>query len=90
MADAAADVGLDHPVHSRIGDQRDRLIDMFENGIPRQLRGAHEVDEVELVFVERVVSKHLKYFGQQADVTEEVELHIVFEALTLKVGEYVL
>ena len=63
---------------------------MFEKGIPRKLRSAHKVGGVELVLVQRVVSKHLEYIGQQADFTEKVELHIVFEALTLKVGEYVL
>ena len=63
---------------------------MFEKGIPRELRSANEVGGVELVLVQRVVSKHLKYIGQQADVTEKVRLHIVFEAFTLKVGEYVL
>ena len=62
---------------------------MFEKGILRELRSAHEVDGVELVLVQRVVSKHLEYISQQADITEEVELHIVFEVLTFKVGEYV-
>ena len=63
---------------------------MFRKGIPRELRSAHEVGKVELVLVQRVVSKHLEYIGQQVDVTEKLELHIVFQALTLKVSEYVL
>ena len=29
VADATADVRLDHPVHLRVGDQRDRLFDVF-------------------------------------------------------------
>ena len=63
---------------------------MFENCIPRELRSAHEVGGVGLVLVQRVVSKHLQYIGQQEDVTEKVELHIVIQVLTLKVGDYVL
>ena len=90
VTDAAADVRLDHPVHFRIGYQRDRPVNMFEKGISRELRRANEVGGVELELVQRVVSIHLEYIGQQADVTMEIELHIVFEALTLKVGEYVL
>ena len=60
---------------------------MFEKKFPLELRSAHEVGGVELVLVQRVVTKHSEYIGQQADVTEKIELHIVFEALTLKVGE---
>ena len=90
MTDAAADVRLDHPVYFRIGGEQDRPVDMFEKGIPRELGSVHEVGGVVMILVQRVVSKLMEYIGQQADVTEEVELHIIFESLTLKVGEFVL
>ena len=90
VADAAADVRLDHPVHFRIGDQRDRLVDVFQEGIPRQLRCAHEVNRFQLVLVERVVTEHLKHIGQQADVAKVVELLLILEALTLNVRVHLL
>ena len=58
---------------------------MYQEGIVRELRCAHEVGRVQLVFVERVVSKHLKYVCQQADVAQELKLHIIIEAITLKI-----
>ena len=57
VADAAADVRLDHPVHLQIGDKRDRLVDVFQKGIPRELQCAHEVSRVQLILVERVVTE---------------------------------
>ena len=43
MTDAATDVRLNHPVHFRIDAQRDRLVDVFKERIPRELRSAHKV-----------------------------------------------
>ena len=63
MADAAADVRLDLPVHLPIGDQRDRLVEVFQEGILRELRDAPDVSRVHLVLVERVVSEHLEHIG---------------------------
>ena len=90
VADATADVLLDHPVHLRVGDQRDRLFDVFQQGVPCELRRTHEVGRVQLVLVQGVVSEHLEHVGLQADVAQEVELYIILEALTLKVREDVL
>ena len=83
VADAAADVRLHHPVHLRIGDQRDQLVDVFQESIPRELRCAHEISRVQLVLVERVLTEHLEHISQQADVAQKVELHIILEVLTL-------
>ena len=82
VTDNVSDVRLDHPVHLRIGDQRDRLVNVFQKGIPRELRCAHEVSRVQLVLFERVVTEHLEHIGQQADVAQKVELHIILEAHT--------
>ena len=90
MTDGVSHDRFDNPVHFRIGDQRDRPVDMFEKGISRELKSGHEVGGVELVLVQRVVSKYLEYIGQQAIVTEKVELHIILQAQTLKVVKYVL
>ena len=43
-----------------------------------------------MILVKRVNSKHIEYIDQQSDVTHDVELHIIFKAVTLKVGDYVL
>ena len=90
MADASEDVRLDHPVHVRIGDQRYRLVDVYQEGIPRKLQCAHEVSRVQLVLVELDFTEHIKHIGQQADVAQEVELHIIIEVLTLKVRVHLL
>ena len=63
---------------------------MFQEGIPRDLRCAHEVSRVQLVLFERVVTEHLKHIGQEADVAREVEVHMMFEVLTLKVRVHLL
>ena len=70
MADAAADVWLNHPVHFRVGDQRDRLVNVFQEGIPREFRRTHEVGQVQLVLLQEVVSEHLEQVIQQADVAQ--------------------
>ena len=63
---------------------------MFEKRIPRELRRAYEVGRVQLVLVEGVVSEHLEHVGQQTDIAQEVELHVILEALTLKVRKILL
>ena len=90
MADAASDVRLDHPIHLRLGDQRNWPVNMLKKRVPGELWSAHEVGRVQLVLVEGVVSEHLNHVGQQADVAQKVELHIIFEALTLKVCKHML
>ena len=36
------------------------------------------------------MSEHLEHIGQQADVSQEIELHIILEVLTLKVRLHLL
>ena len=69
-----------------VGDQWDRWDDVFSESIPRELRLAHTVGRVQLVLVGRVITEHLEHIGQQADVGQKVELHIILEALTLKIS----
>ena len=90
MAYAAADVRINYPVHFRVGDQRDRLLDVFQESIPRKLRRAHKVGRIQLVLLQGVVSENLKRVGQQADVAQKVELHLIIKVLTLKVCQHVL
>ena len=90
MAYAVSDVRLDHLVHFRIGDQRDRPVYMYTKRSLLKLKRAHELGGVVLLLVQRVVFKHFESIGQPADVPVKIELHIVFEALTLKVGENVI
>ena len=54
------------------------------------MRRTHEVGGVQLVLVQGVVSEHLEHVGQQADVTQGVELHIILKGLTLKVFKHML
>ena len=68
-----ADVRLDHPVDFRVGDQRDKTVDVFQKGIPSEFRRTHKVGLVQLVLVQLVVLKHLKHVGQQADVASKVD-----------------
>ena len=71
-ANPAADVWLDHLVHFRVGNQRDRLVDVFQKGIPRELRRVDEVGRVKLVLLQGVVSEHVEHVGQQSDVAKKV------------------
>ena len=59
-------------------------------GIPRELRCAHEVSQVQLELVERVVTEHLEHVVQQAVVAQEVELDIIIDVLTLEVRVHLL
>ena len=56
VANVTSDGWLDHPVHFRVGDYRDKLGDMFEKNILGELRSSHKVGGVKLVLVQRVVS----------------------------------
>ena len=93
VADATADVRLDHPIHLRIGNQRDRPVDVFEERVPRDMRRANRrahLGRVQLVLIKRLVSKRLEHVSQQANVAQNVELHVFFEIRAEKVVPHVL
>ena len=64
VAEAASDVQMYYLIHLRLGDQQDRPVNVFENKVLRELRYAHEVGWVQLVFVQGVVIERLKHVDQ--------------------------
>ena len=90
VADSAADVRLDHTIHLRVGDQRDWPVNVFEKRVSRKLRRAHKVGRVQLVLVQGVVPERLEHVGQQANVAYQIERHVLFETLAVKVFPNVL
>lgn len=90
VAIASVNVRLYHPVLFRVGNKRDRLIDMFQIGISREFRRDHKVTQNKLVLNNAGVSENFKHAGQKADVAQVIELYIMFEVYTLKVREHLL
>ena len=85
MTDTAANVRLDHAIHLRVGDQRDRPVNVFKERVTRELRRTNKESRVKLVLVQRVVPERLKHVGQQANVAQQVEPPVLFETLTVPV-----
>ena len=90
MADTAADVRLNHQIHLLVGDQWDWPVDVFEERVLSELRCTHKIRRVQLVFVQRVIPERLEHVGQQANVAQQVERHVLFESLPVKVFPHVL
>ena len=81
---------MDHTIHLRVGDQRDKPVNVFEKSVLSELRRAHKVGRVQLVLVKGVVQEGLKHVGQQANVAQQIERHVLFETLAVKVLQHVL
>ena len=90
MADTAANVQLDHAIYLWVGDQRDLPVNVFEQRVPRELLGTHKVGRVQLVLVQGVVSKCLEHVGQQANVAQQIERHVLFKSFAVEDFPHVL
>ena len=73
MVDTAANVRLDHAIHFRVGDQRDRPVNVFEKSVLRELRRAHKVGRVQMVLFQGVVPDRLEHVSKQAHVAHKIE-----------------
>ena len=90
MANTATDVRLDHPIHLRVGNQWDWPVNVFEERVSSELRCTNKIGWVQLVFVQRVIPERLEHVVQQANVAQQVERHVLFETLAVKVLPHVL
>lgn len=77
VADFGSDVWLNNPIHLRIGNKRQQSVDVFEKLVKRELIRANKEGRVKMVLVKVVVLEHLDHVGQEVDVSQKVELHII-------------
>ena len=68
----------------RVGDQRDRPVNVFEKSVLRELRRTYKVGRVQLVLVQGVVPERLEHVGQQANVAQQIESHVLLKILTVE------
>ena len=90
MAVTTADVRLDHSIHVWVGDQRDWPVNVFEKSVPSELWRAHKVGRVQLVLVHGVVPERLEHVGQQTNIAQKIDRHLLFETLAVEVLPHVL
>ena len=82
VPDAASDVGLNHPIHFRIGDEVHQAIDVLLQSAQCNLRSANVIHRIELLIIERVFPKFLEH-GEKGDVAQMIKLHVLAQILNL-------
>ena len=85
MADKTTNVLLDDAIHLQVGDQRDRPVNVFEEGGPLELRRTNKVGLVQLVLVEGVFLERLEQVGKTTNVTQQLDRHVLLDTLAVTV-----
>ena len=90
VAKVTANVLLDHPIHLRVDNQRNRPVYKLEKRISRELRRNNKVNWVQLVLFQGVFSEQLEHVGQQANVAQMGKRHIRLYILKAEILTHVL